>query len=159
MDDDGTSAWIYSSHLVKEAGLSLNRVSRGETDVGGSARCVYRCATCPVLDLLEQAAAHFDLIASLDGAVVRLEARQEVPQERLAVADRALTARLLRAALAADENHIWAPAATLELGNLEASQGHAVEAGKHYDWVIREAQTSGMWPRPTTIWPGCNWPP
>ena len=141
VDQTGEPAWQLFDLLANVAGLRIDWSAEAkQTLADRSLRLCVR--NWPVLDLLEQAADSFELACIAEGDVVRIMDRHELDAKRLTANERALAGRALQAALVADAGHLWAPAACLELGNMEAALGRAGEAAKWYDQLISEAQNS-----------------
>src|SRR5205085_2693482 len=95
-----------------------------------------------LVDVLEQVADHFGLACQIDGASVRFVTRAQADRRRLTECRREMTRRALLAALRVDMRHLHAPAAFLELGNLESDQNHWNEASFWYNRLIRETRLS-----------------
>jgi tetratricopeptide (TPR) repeat protein len=124
-------------NLVTQAGLATEWTDEARKHLETrSLRLALR--NWPLMDLLDHVADRFDLIVELDDDVIRFSraARADVKHDAMK--------RALRAALLADGNHPWAPAALLELGNAEAVHGKSTKAAIWYERLMRNAPASSQ---------------
>src|SRR5262249_5689779 len=96
----------------------------------------------PLLDLLEWSADELDLLCRQEGDVIHFATRDEIDTLKRAVLWRDMAQRALHTAISAEPGHTLAPAAYLELGNLEAAAGRHKEAALWYQQSMRDAWTS-----------------
>jgi tetratricopeptide (TPR) repeat protein len=91
-----------------------------------------------VTELLRILSDSLGLVWKLDGKTVRFSADSEVSKEFLATYRSWVTRRILQNAITTYPGHYFAPAAYLELGNLEAQQNNPADAIIWYERLIRE---------------------
>ncbi len=129
--------------LAKEAGLRTGWTPEAKKQLEDRKLCL-TLRNWPLVELFEQAADRFDLVCRLDANTIRFSTPAAMDAKLLSEVQRGATRRALLAALNADGNHRWAPAALLELGIGDANDGKSAKAMIWFDRLLRHAPASAQ---------------
>jgi tetratricopeptide (TPR) repeat protein len=141
VEQNEQSAVKLLDHLAAEAGMRTAWTAEAKQHLEDrTLRLALR--NWPLVDLLEQAGDRFDLVCRLDANTIHFSTVAQTDAKQLFLAQCGATRRALQAALNMDPSHPWAPAALLELGIGEASDGKSAKAMIWFDRLIRNAPAS-----------------